>query len=84
MRRFAGIDLIIDRIPDETTILPFNHLLEKHCLHEQTFESFKDHLRVRGLKTRQVTIADIILNLQSPPVTSNNPPQYSLLDSRAI
>jgi hypothetical protein len=32
MRRFAGIDLINDRIPDETTILNFRHLLEKHEL----------------------------------------------------
>ena len=30
MRRFAGIDLISDRIPDETMILSFRHLLEKH------------------------------------------------------
>ena len=30
MRRFAGIDMISDRIPDETTILTFRHLLEKH------------------------------------------------------
>ena len=27
MRRFAGIELISDRIPDETTILSFRHLL---------------------------------------------------------
>ena len=32
IRRFAGIDLISDRIPDETTILSFRHLLEKHDL----------------------------------------------------
>lgn len=32
MRRIAGIDLISDRIPDETTILTFRHLLEKHGL----------------------------------------------------
>ena len=35
MRRFAGIDLISDRMPDETTILSFRHLLEKHELGEQ-------------------------------------------------
>jgi len=34
MRRFAGIDLISDRISDETTILSFRHLLEKHGLGE--------------------------------------------------
>ena len=32
MRRFAGIELISDRIPDKTTILTFRHLLEKHGL----------------------------------------------------
>jgi hypothetical protein len=39
MRRFAGIDLISDRIPDETTILAFRHLLEKHDLGDQIFEA---------------------------------------------
>ena len=34
MRRFAGIKLISDRIADETTILTFRHLLEKHDLGE--------------------------------------------------
>jgi IS5 family transposase len=34
MRRFTGIDLITDRISDETTILTFRHLLEKHGLGE--------------------------------------------------
>ena len=37
MRRFAGIELISDRIPDETTILTFRHLLEKHGLSEQNY-----------------------------------------------
>ena len=35
MRRFAGIELGDDRIPDETTILNFRHLLEKHQLTEK-------------------------------------------------
>ena len=30
MRHFAGIELISDRIRDDTTILTFRHLLEKH------------------------------------------------------
>jgi IS5 family transposase len=34
MRRYAGIELISERIPDETTILTFRHLLEKHGLGE--------------------------------------------------
>ena len=32
MRRFAGIELGDDRIPDETTILNFRHLLARHGL----------------------------------------------------
>lgn len=32
MRHFAGMALITDRMPDETTILAFRHLLEKDKL----------------------------------------------------
>jgi IS5 family transposase len=39
MRRFAGLKLISGRIPDETTTLTFRHLLEKHGLGEQIFET---------------------------------------------
>jgi IS5 family transposase len=35
MRLFAGIDLISERIPDETTTLAFRHLLEKQGFGEQ-------------------------------------------------
>jgi IS5 family transposase len=30
MRRFGGIELIRDQIPDETTIFTFRHTLENH------------------------------------------------------
>ncbi len=30
MRRFAGIELAEDAVPDESTILRFRHLLERH------------------------------------------------------
>jgi len=53
MRRFAGIELISDRIPDETTILTFRHLLEKHELGDQIFETVKAHLSERGMTMRQ-------------------------------
>ncbi len=48
-RRFAGIDLISDRIPDETKILSFRHLLEKHGLRRQIFELVQAHLSARDL-----------------------------------
>ena len=37
MRRFAGIDLISDRIPDETTILTFRQLLEQNAFGEKIY-----------------------------------------------
>jgi IS5 family transposase len=61
MRRFAGINLISDRIPDETTILAFRHLLEKHNLGEQIFETVKGHLKERGMAMKQGTIIDATL-----------------------
>jgi IS5 family transposase len=69
MRRFAGIDLISDRIPDETTILTFRHLLEKHELGEHIFESVNDHLSARGMTMRQGTIVDATL-IAAPSSTS--------------
>ena len=39
MRRFAGIDLSSDRIPDETTILSFRHLLKKNNLGKESLMS---------------------------------------------
>ena len=37
MRRFAGIELGQDEVPDETTILKFRHLLERHELTKKLF-----------------------------------------------
>ena len=70
MRRFAGIELINDRIPDETTILTFRHLLEKHGLGEQFFETVKAHLHARGMTMRQGTIVDATL-IAAPSSTKN-------------
>jgi IS5 family transposase len=73
MRRFAGIDLICDRIPDETTILSFRHQLEKHDLGKQIFETMKAHLNVNGMAMKQGTIIDA--TLIAPPSTTLPRPQ---------
>jgi transposase, IS5 family len=78
MRRFAGIELISDRIPDETTILTFRHLLEKHKLGEQiycfaedcVYEIVKAHLSARGRTMRQGTTVDATL-IAAPSSTKN-------------
>ena len=70
MRRFAGIDMLSDRIPDETTILAFRHLLEKHNLGEQIFETVKAHLKERGMAMKEGTIIDATL-IAAPSSTKN-------------
>jgi len=70
MRRFAGIDMISDRIPDETTILAFRHLLERHNLGEQIFETVRAHLKANGMAMKQGTIIDATL-IAAPSSTKN-------------
>jgi len=70
MRRFAAIELITDRIPDETTILAFRHLLEKHDLGDQIFEVVKAHLKANGMAMKQGTIIDATL-IAAPSSTKN-------------
>jgi IS5 family transposase len=66
MRDFAGLDLARDAIPDETTILNFRHLLEKHNLTEALFDAVKTYLQERALLLRGGTIMDATLIAASP------------------
>ena len=75
MRRFAGIELISDRIPDETTTQTFRHLLEKYELGEQIFETVKGHLNARGMTMRQGTIVDATL-IAAPSSSKNKSLKY--------
>jgi transposase, IS5 family len=52
MRRFAGIGQGDYRIPDETTILNFWHLLERHGLTEAICADVNAHLADRGITLR--------------------------------
>ena len=58
LRRFAGLDAGIGRMPDETTILNFCHLLEAHHLAEGLFQEVVSLLTERGLILREGTIVD--------------------------
>jgi IS5 family transposase len=58
MRHFAGIELGDDRIPDETTILDFRHLLERHGLTEALFAAVNAHLADKGITLRAGTPVD--------------------------
>lgn len=70
MRRFAGVELGEDRIPDETTILRFRHLLEKHGLTERIFEEIRALLDERGMYLRSGTIVDATI-IAAPSSTKN-------------
>jgi len=50
MRQFVGIDLGRERVPDETTILNFRHLLERHDLTQALFDRMNAYLASRGLQ----------------------------------
>jgi IS5 family transposase len=58
MRRFAGVELSDDVVPDESTILRFRHLLEKNNLTEAMFEQINGVLEAKGLLLRSGTVVD--------------------------
>ncbi len=66
MRRFAGLALCEDRIPDETTILKFRHLLERHHLTDALFAQVQGHLQSKGLHMSKGTMVDATLIAASP------------------
>jgi IS5 family transposase len=70
MRRFAGIELGDDRIPDETTILNFRHLLERHGLTEAIFAEVNGHLADKGITLRSGTLVDATI-IDAPSSTKN-------------
>jgi IS5 family transposase len=51
IRRFSDIEIGDDRISDETTILNFRHLLEKHRLTEKLFAEVN-----RQLTDQEITL----------------------------
>jgi IS5 family transposase len=70
MRRFAGIELVEDAVPDETTILRFRHLLERHGLSEQIFGLVRGLLEQKRLLLKSGTIVDATI-IDAPPSTKN-------------
>ncbi|MDB0574101.1 IS5 family transposase, partial [Ralstonia solanacearum] len=69
-REFAGLDNWTTRLPDESTILRFRHLLEKHKLAAQMLVLVNDLLRDKGLMLRAGTVVDATL-ISAPSSTKN-------------
>lgn len=70
MRRFAGIELSRDPVPDATTLLRFRHLLEEHQLTKALFASVRRHLESAGLLLREGSIVDATI-IDAPTSTKN-------------
>ena len=56
-RRFAGIDMVSERIPDKSTILIFRHLLEEHGIGDQISEAVKQPLKAQGALLKEGRMA---------------------------
>ena len=69
VRRFVGLSLS-EALPDETTILNFRHLLERHGLGMALFDEINAHLELQGLRLREVTIVDASI-IEAPSSTKN-------------
>jgi IS5 family transposase len=74
LRRFVGIDLGRERVPDGTTLLKFRRLLETHQLGEALFAKVGEVLQARGLKVGVGTIVDATI-IGAPSSTKNTDKQ---------
>lgn len=70
MRRFLGLDLARENIPDATTLLKFRHLLEKNNIGEKIFEHIKCKLQKEGLIMKGGAIIDATI-IEAPKSTKN-------------
>lgn len=70
-RAFIGIDPGSERLPDESTILRFRHLLEQHRLAPAMLQLINELLSTRGLMLRAGTAIDATL-IHAPSSTKNS------------
>lgn len=71
VRKFVGVDLGIAPAPDETTILRFRHLLEKHDVGGQMLDAVNAHLETKGIRIETGTIVDATI-IHAPSSTKNS------------
>lgn len=70
-RRFAGRELNVDAIPDETTILKLRRFLEKHALAPKVLETANAHPATRGTQMRAGTLVDATI-IHAPSSTKSS------------
>lgn len=69
-REFARLDGPMRRLPDESTILRFRHLLEKHNLGQEILATVNVILQRHGLMLKAGTVVDATL-ISAPSSTKN-------------
>ena len=70
-REFAGLEGPMRRLPDESTILRFRHLLEKHNLGDAILATVNVILQRHGLMLKAGTVVDATL-ISAPSSTKND------------
>jgi IS5 family transposase len=70
IRRFVGVELGEETVPDESTILRFRHLLEEHKLTEAIFAEVRGLLEDKRLLLKTGTIVDATI-IHAPSSTKN-------------
>jgi IS5 family transposase len=70
-REFAQLPEGMVRLPDESTILRFRHLLERHSLAAQMFATVNATLTARGLMLKTGAVVDATL-IAAPSSTKNS------------
>ena len=70
-REFAGLEGWNERLPDESTILRFRHVLEKHKLAAQILQTVNDLLSAKGMLLKSGTVVDATL-IAAPSSTKNS------------
>lgn len=70
LRRFVGIDLGCERVPDGTTLLKFRRLLERHQLGQALFAKVGQVLQAHGMRVGTGTIVDATI-IEAPSSTKN-------------
>jgi IS5 family transposase len=70
LRRFVGIDLGCEPVPDATTVLKFRRLLNDHQLGAALFAQVGQALQARGFKLNTGTIVDATI-IGAPSSTKN-------------
>lgn len=70
-REFAGLEGWDERLPDESTILRFRHVLDKHKLAGQILQTVNDLLSAKGVMLKSGTVVDATL-IAAPSSTKNS------------